>query len=70
MFNPKNYAFQNEAVISHEKQAKKAKSEVKAKLLEDNSLSQYKIKGTEDDWKAALAAGKSQTVVSVKGYVC
>jgi len=30
-------------------------------------LSQYKIKGSEDDWKAALSGNKSKGVISVKG---
>lgn len=32
-------------------------------------LSQYKIKGSEDDWKAALSGNKTKGVISVKGLV-
>ena len=52
---------------AHEKAQKKAKADLKSTLQAEAALSQYKIKGSEDDWKAALAAGKTQGVISVKG---
>ena len=55
--------FQNEAAEEVKKEEKK-----KLALLQDQDLSQYAIKGSEQDWGTALAAGK-QGLVSVKRSV-
>ena len=52
-----------------EEEKKKAKSEFSAKVLADKALAQYEIKGSEDDWKAALSGGKTPAIISVKGSV-
>ena len=55
--------FQDEAAEEVKKEEKK-----KLALLQDQDLSQYAIKGSEQDWGTALAAGK-QGLVSVKRSV-
>ena len=52
--------FQSEAAAEVKKQEKK-----KLASLEDQDLSQYVIKGSEQNWGKALAAGK-QGLISVK----
>lgn len=54
-------------MAAHESQVKENKSQLKSKLLDESKLSQYKIKGSEEEWKAALEAGKPQSLVSIKG---
>ncbi|XP_067937796.1 RNA cytidine acetyltransferase-like [Watersipora subatra] len=57
----------SDAVAAHEKSKKDAKAKLKSSVLAEASLAQYKIKGNEDDWKAALASSRSPNIVSVKG---
>lgn len=59
--------WQTEAVEAHEKAKKQAKADLKSILLAEETLSQYKIKGSEDDWKSALSGAKQQGIISVKG---
>lgn len=37
-----------------------------AAILKDVDLSQFSIRGSEDDWKKALTSGKGSSLVSIK----
>lgn len=54
---------QNEAAKAIEKKQKKDLA-----ILKDMDLSQYHVKGSEEDWNKALSAGSKQ-LVSIKGWV-
>ena len=57
------YGFQAEAASEvKEKQAKSQK-----KILQGADLSEFTIRGNEDDWQSALAGQGGKGLISVKG---
>ena len=58
------YVFKNEAADKVAATQKHATAE----LFKNVDLSQYKIRGSEDDWRSALTAG-TKGIVSLKGFV-
>lgn len=63
-----NFSFLNDSFGLQNAAAKEVEAAQKKELaiLKDLDLTQYEIKGSEQDWKQALSSGSK--MISIKGY--